>query len=124
MVTTRHGVIPINPGWLGKLPTVAREKDPLVVLNASAEDRALLVAVAAMTDHERNILRSRSQGLCNREIGYHYGISEQTVKNILTIVWKKLDLPRLMENKSGRACYLLGIYDTLTGVFDELPEGE
>lgn len=113
MVATERGVIPIHSAWLGEMPTVAREKYAMEVLHADAKDRDLLDGVESLTTHQRNILRCRSYGMCNREIGVKFGISEQTVKNTLTSVWIKLDLPKDMESKSARACYLLGMYDAI-----------
>lgn len=120
MVATRHGVIEVHTRWLGELPTATRYQTTRRVLDdADPGDAALIESISAMSDHQRNILRSRAGGSCNREIGEQFGVSEQTIKNTLTAIWIKLALPKGMENKSARACYLLGIYDTIQGAFDD-----
>ncbi len=46
----------------------------------------------SLTDREREVLIQLTKGLFNKEIGYHLGISEKTVKNHVSNIFKKIDV--------------------------------
>jgi len=50
-----------------------------------------------LTPREREIVRGITRGDSNREIASELGISEQTVKNQLTIVFQKLHTKNRLE---------------------------
>jgi DNA-binding NarL/FixJ family response regulator len=50
-----------------------------------------------LTPREREIVRSIARGRTNREVAEDLGISEQTVKNQLTVVFQKLHVKNRLE---------------------------
>lgn len=50
-----------------------------------------------LTPREREIVRGITRGHSNREIASELGISEQTVKNQLTVVFQKLHIKNRLE---------------------------
>lgn len=50
-----------------------------------------------LTPRERAIVRGITRGRSNREIAAELGISEQTVKNQLTVVFHKLHIKNRLE---------------------------
>jgi two-component system, NarL family, nitrate/nitrite response regulator NarL len=50
-----------------------------------------------LTDREREIVRGIARGRTNREVATDLGISEQTVKNQLTIVYQKVHCKNRLE---------------------------
>jgi DNA-binding NarL/FixJ family response regulator len=50
-----------------------------------------------LTTRERAIVRGISRGRSNREIASELGISEQTVKNQLTVIFHKLHIKNRLE---------------------------
>jgi DNA-binding NarL/FixJ family response regulator len=50
-----------------------------------------------LTDREREIVRGIAHGRTNREVATDLGISEQTVKNQLTVVYHKLRVKNRLE---------------------------
>lgn len=58
--------------------------------SATASELAPTSASAPLTDRELEILKKVSDGLTNAEIGYALGTSEQTVKNHVTSILRKL----------------------------------
>jgi DNA-binding NarL/FixJ family response regulator len=59
-------------------------------------------ALAALTPHERGILELIGEGLTNREIGDRLLISERTVKNYISTLFRKLGL----EQRTAAAAYM------------------
>ena len=47
---------------------------------------------ASLTDRENEVLVLLTQGLFNKEIGYELGISEKTVKNHVSNIFRKLEV--------------------------------
>lgn len=102
---------PINPGWyrMRTHPTPLPERIELDIL----PDVALL-SWLSLREHE--CLRGRSLGLGNAGTARMLSIGEQTVKNHMTNVYAKLGILDGAEETVGkgeRACYLLGVNDTL-----------
>jgi DNA-binding NarL/FixJ family response regulator len=50
-----------------------------------------------LTPHERQIAHAITQGLTNRQIAQRFTVSEQTVKNQLTVIYHKLDVKSRLE---------------------------
>jgi DNA-binding NarL/FixJ family response regulator len=50
-----------------------------------------------LTPRERELVRGITRGRSNREIASELGISEQTVKNQLTVVFQKLHIKNRLE---------------------------
>jgi DNA-binding NarL/FixJ family response regulator len=50
-----------------------------------------------LTDREREIVKGIAHGRTNREVAADLGISEQTVKNQLTVVFQKLHVKNRLE---------------------------
>lgn len=50
-----------------------------------------------LTPRERELVRGITRGHSNREIAAELGISEQTVKNQLTVVFQKLHIKNRLE---------------------------
>jgi DNA-binding NarL/FixJ family response regulator len=59
-------------------------------------------ALTALTPHERGILELIGEGLTNREIGDRLLISEKTVKNYISTMFRKLGL----EQRTAAAAYM------------------
>lgn len=71
----------IHPGIAQKVVGYIQKKDPEVSISRSEED---------LTDREREILAQVSLGKSNREIARELFISEKTVKNHLTNIFRKI----------------------------------
>jgi DNA-binding NarL/FixJ family response regulator len=57
----------------------------------------LMPYIPKLTPREREIVHGITRGHSNREIASELGISEQTVKNQLTIVFQKLHIKNRLE---------------------------
>lgn len=55
------------------------------------------MAHAQLTPREREVVRALARGCSNREIAAELGLSEQTVKNQLTVVFEKLHVKNRLE---------------------------
>jgi DNA-binding NarL/FixJ family response regulator len=53
--------------------------------------------VENLTRREKDLVRAIARGLTNRQIASEFGISEQTVKNHLTVVFHKLHVRTRLE---------------------------
>ncbi len=51
------------------------------------------VAIARLTDQERGVLELVADGLSNRDVAAHLYLAEKTVKNYMTSVMRKLQVP-------------------------------
>jgi DNA-binding CsgD family transcriptional regulator len=85
---------------------------------AKPEDQKFVAALGRLTVHQCNILRSRAEGLSNGQIAQRSGISAQTIKNHLNIIYRALGIAgngvaNLM--KRPRAFYLIGLHDASRG---------
>lgn len=69
----------------------------------SAKKRAVSAGLSALTFREREVLRLLAQGENNQEIAETLFISEKTVKNHLTSLYKKLDV----KDRTQAVIYLL-----------------
>jgi two-component system, NarL family, response regulator DevR len=70
---------------MARLPKTASRRDPL----------------ARLTPHERSVLELIGEGLTNRQIGERLFISEKTVKNYISSLFRKLGL----EQRTAAAAY-------------------
>jgi DNA-binding CsgD family transcriptional regulator len=61
-----------------------------------------------LTPREKDVLKLKASGLSSARIGRALFISEQTVKNHLINVYRKLNL-HTCDNPEARACYLYGV---------------
>jgi DNA-binding NarL/FixJ family response regulator len=68
------------------------------LLDASGKNDPL----AGLTPHERNVLVLIGEGLTNRQIGERLLIAEQTVKNYISTIFRKLGL----EQRTAAAAYV------------------
>lgn len=50
-----------------------------------------------LTTRERQIVEAITDGLSNRAIAQRFGITERTVKNQLTVIYRKLDVGSRLE---------------------------
>jgi two-component system NarL family response regulator len=57
----------------------------------------LMPETQKLTPREHEIVRAVVRGRTNREIAFEMGISEQTVKNQLTVVFQKLHVKSRLE---------------------------
>jgi DNA-binding NarL/FixJ family response regulator len=57
--------------------------------------------LARLTPHERSVLELIGEGLTNRQIGERLRIAEQTVKNYISSLFRKLGL----EQRTAAAAY-------------------
>lgn len=64
------------------------------VLERASDGSELEKRAQGLTEQERNVLRLIGRGLTNREIAGELFIAEQTVKNYVSSLLKKLDLQR------------------------------
>lgn len=73
--------------WFGELPEdrESNEKDELAQ------------KVASLTPHQFRVFVMIAQGLLNKQIAYHLGISEPTVKSHVTAIFKKLGVRKRTE---------------------------
>jgi DNA-binding NarL/FixJ family response regulator len=72
------------------------------LLDASGKNDPL----AGLTPHERNVLVLIGEGLTNRQIGERLLIAEQTVKNYISTIFRKLGL----EQRTAAAAYVARIF--------------
>jgi DNA-binding NarL/FixJ family response regulator len=63
--------------------------------------------LAGLTPHERNVLVLIGEGLTNRQIGERLLIAEQTVKNYISTIFRKLAL----EQRTAAAAYVARIFN-------------
>lgn len=73
--------------WFGDLPDESS--------NQSSDD--LAQRVASLTPHQFRVFVMIAQGLLNKQIAYHLGISEPTVKSHVTAIFKKLGVRKRTE---------------------------
>ncbi|MBB6522481.1 response regulator [Pseudoteredinibacter isoporae] len=73
--------------WFGDLPEAA--------IDQSSDD--LAQRVASLTPHQFRVFVMIAQGLLNKQIAYHLGISEPTVKSHVTAIFKKLGVRKRTE---------------------------
>jgi DNA-binding CsgD family transcriptional regulator len=99
--------VQMHRGWLAPHPRTKKYAEP--PLAAAPRDPEFAARWQRLTRLERNILRSRAEGVATAAIGRRYGISSQTVINTLTFAIRKLAVGGM--GKSLHACYLLGRYD-------------
>jgi DNA-binding NarL/FixJ family response regulator len=57
----------------------------------AAQARVTLGRATRLTERERHVLRQAAEGLSNKQIAHHLGITERTVKFHLTSIFLKLD---------------------------------
>jgi len=76
------------------------------LLNTSGTNDPL----AGLTPHERNVLVLIGEGLTNRQIGERLLIAEQTVKNYISTIFRKLGLTQ----RTAAAAYVARIFDGRT----------
>jgi DNA-binding NarL/FixJ family response regulator len=88
----------LNPRAAGIL--MARLRDP------SGQPDPLI----PLTRHERSVLESIGAGLTNRQIGERLGISEKTVKNYVSTMFRKLGL----KQRTAAAAYAARIFERCT----------
>ena len=101
----------IHAGWLTTGTRSAVGDGPLAT---APDDAAFAQALAALTKRQRQIIRLRARGLTIAEIGDRYYLSENTIKRHLHAAFRGLGLGTLRHQaRLGRACYLLGRYDSL-----------
>ena len=62
-----------------------------------ADDRPRRLGRNELTKRERQIVQAITDGLSNRAIAERFGISERTVKNQLTVIYRKLDVASRLE---------------------------
>jgi DNA-binding NarL/FixJ family response regulator len=100
----------IHQGWLtASKRAAAGGEGPLAT---TRDDAAFALALASLTKRQQQIVRLRARGLTIAEIGDHYYLSENTIKNHLRAAFGTLGLDNLRHQaRLGRACYLLGRYD-------------
>jgi len=100
----------VHEGWLSRGKRAAAGGDgPLATRR---DDEAFALALASLTNRQRQIVRLRARGLTIAEICDRYYLSENTVKNHLHAAFRTLGLGGFRHQaRLGRACYLLGRYD-------------
>ncbi len=86
---TRHGERPINEIVLNR-PRVA-EKVLKQFQDISLLGRAMETLSTPLTPRELEILSYVAQGYMNKQVAYKLSISEQTIKNHITSILRKLD---------------------------------
>jgi DNA-binding NarL/FixJ family response regulator len=64
-------------------------------------DKATADPLAELTPHERSILELIGEGISNRAIAERLGIAEKTVKNYVSVMYRKLGL----EQRTAAAAY-------------------
>lgn len=73
--------------WFGELPE-----------NSDDQERDdLAKRVASLTPHQFRVFVMIAQGLLNKQIAYHLGISEPTVKSHVTAIFRKLGVRKRTE---------------------------
>ena len=92
------GAVHVAASGQSLLPPRAASKVMTRLRDASRKRDAL----AALTTHERGILELIGEGLTNREIGDRLLISERTVKNYISTLFRKLGL----EQRTAAAAYM------------------
>ncbi len=101
----------VHEGWLTGGKRAATGVDGL--LATERDDAAFALALASLTRRQRQIIRLRARGLTIAEICDRYFLSENTVKKHLHAAFRTLGLGALRHQaRLGRACYLLGRYDS------------
>jgi DNA-binding NarL/FixJ family response regulator len=102
----------VHEGWLAAGKRVAAGGEgPLAT---ALDDAEFASALAALTKRQRQIVRLRARGLTITEICDRYYLSENTIKRHLHAAFRGLGLGTLRHQaRLGRACYLLGRYDSL-----------
>ena len=68
--------------------------DPIVLpyLYSARSDTLIDKKATMLTEREKEVLVLLTQGLFNKEIGYKLGISEKTVKNHVSNIFRKIDV--------------------------------
>ena len=104
--------VDVHEGWLTVGKRAAAGGDgPLAT---TLDDAEFASALAALTKRQRQIVRLRARGLTITEICDRYYLSENTIKRHLHAAFRGLGLGTLRHQaRLGRACYLLGRYDSL-----------
>ena len=89
MRRVREGDLPVNETVLARPGVAQRMLRQFQDLALSKEMEAL---AAPLSQRELEVLRQVAQGHINKEIAHLLGISEQTVKNHITSILRKLDV--------------------------------
>jgi DNA-binding NarL/FixJ family response regulator len=104
-------VADVHEGWLTPSKQAPTSEGPLAT---ALDDAEFASALAALTKRQRQIVRLRARGLTITEICDRYYLSENTIKRHLHAAFRGLGLGTLRHQaRLGRACYLLGRYDSL-----------
>ncbi len=82
---------------------VTKSRPPHIIVNAIREAaqgepvwlvrQPLTSPLYRLTERERELLVLLGQGLSNEEMGRVLGISESTVRNTLTVIYQKIEVP-------------------------------
>jgi len=103
-------LITLLPVISGNTTILSRELIPLFLKNTAhpANDRNRKTAVQTMpavfSEHEKKLLNLVIQGLSNTEIGEKMYLAEQTVKNYISVIYKKLGVHnRSQAIKAGKS---------------------
>jgi DNA-binding NarL/FixJ family response regulator len=83
-----HGEYPINEN-LGTKPKLAEQV--LLQFQEPSWRKEAEGFISPLTPREKEILKCIAQGYANKKIAYEFGISEQTIKNHVTSVLRKLN---------------------------------
>ena len=92
-----HSIRAVNDGVAQIDPQVMESVFHRDMQIASQEDRDVEALIDSLTAREKDVLRLLSQALENRQIADHLHVTEQTVRNYVSVIYSKLRVSSRLE---------------------------